>query len=79
MTIQEFVSLQLIYGGDPVRFDVHHDGEVEAYTVENADALGGRELAGWELDRSTGRMQLHAADGVRVDLVSAELPAGAEL
>lgn len=79
MTIREFVSLQIIIGDDPACFDVHHDGAVEAYTVSSADALGWRELAGWELDRSTGRMQLHAADGVRVDLVSAELPAGAEL
>lgn len=78
MKVREFVAMQITYD-HAVRFDVDHDGRVDAYTVRNAGDLGEREVVGWELDPGTGRMRLLVADGKKVDLVSAELPSGAEL
>ena len=78
MTIQEFVSMQIALDNDPVCFDIVGCGPRTPYTVENADRFGTIELCYWEFDRESGRMLLCPESGHRIDLVSAELPYGAE-
>lgn len=75
MNVREFASMQLCFGNE-LRFTVHSDGREEALTVSNSSELGTREVEAWEVD--SGRMHLYAKSGHRIDLVSAELPAGAE-
>ena len=75
--VREFVSMQITYN-HPVGIDIDRDGKVEAYQVDNADELGELEVVGWEVSPDTGRMMLLAASDETVDLVSAELPLGAE-
>lgn len=75
MNVREFASMQLCFGNE-LRFTVHHGTADEAYTVRNADRLGELEVESWEVEG--GRMNLYAKSGLRVDLVSDELPGGSE-
>ena len=70
MNVRDFVAMQLCFGNE-LRFTVHHGADDEAYTVRNAGRLG-------ELEVDSGRMHLYAKSGHRIDLVSDELPSGAE-
>ena len=76
MNVRDFVSMQLCFGSE-LRFTVHSDGREEALTVSNSAELGPREVEAWDVEG--GRMHLYVRGGQRADLVSAELPAGAEL
>lgn len=75
MYVRDFVAMQLCFGNE-LRFTVHHGADDEEYTVRNADRLGELEVESWEVEG--GRMHLYAKSGLRVDLVSDELPSGSE-
>lgn len=76
MNVRDFVAMQLCLGNE-LRFTVHSDGREEALTIKNSAELGLREVEAWEVEG--GRMHLYVRGGQRADLVSSELPAGAEL